>query len=231
MPYISGGSPAEEYSIPWQVRVEINGKRCGGTLISNRHVLTAAHCFEHGNAMFVVVGGHYINDDSDGARHNVCKTSIHPKWNEWTREFDFAILHLETPVEFGPRAVPACLPAQRLDGGRDGLDWMQTGRTMTVSGWGLLAPDEYETPNELYVVKVPGVSDERCKDMHRDFTRRFGIHITDNMLCAGDNENTNRDANSGDSGGLLCNCPDSQCVHPKMLYLQCSPFEMKAGIV
>ena len=157
--------------------------------------MTAAHC---GDRDFATVGKHSLDDTSDGIRHKVCKTSLHPEWNEWTKDFDFAILHLEKPVEFGPRVTPACLPARRFDGGWDGLDWMQTGRKMTVSGWGQFTYDNYKTPSKLHGVKVPGVTNERCREMFQDFP----IKITSNMLCAGDAENGGVDSCRGDSGGL-----------------------------
>ena len=193
-----GGSEVTPYSIPWQVVTEVNGiQNCGGTLISNRHVLTAAHCRDR---EFVIVAKHSLTDKTDGIRKKVCKTTIHPNYNMANKDNDFAILHLEEPVLFGARVAPACLPSRRFDGGWSGLNWIETNRTMTVSGWGLLNQEDLKQSSTLHSVKVPGVTNSHCDellDMHD-----YGLAITSNMLCAGDIENGKIDACKGDSGGL-----------------------------
>ena len=225
---IVGGSEATPHSIPWQVSVQTlmeDGKLkhgCGGALLSPRHVITAAHCtkilvklpgsFQPDWSRYVVVGEHSLNDTSDGRVHRKCRSEEHPLYafnpdDVKGAKYDFAIIHLEKPVDIGPRAVPVCLPTSRLGG-----DFL-AGKQMTVSGWGLLNGtfNENETfnlndimvhrgPNNLQVVKVPGISNEVCEQKYKG---EGPIHSGE--LCAGDLNVGGIDSCSGDSGGNLLN--------------------------
>ena len=191
---IVGGSAVTPYSLPWQVGlVSIGGSRpwCGGTLISPRHVLTAAHCTDSPN-FEIIVGEHSHTDSSDGTRHTICRAVNHPQYNQpISLNNDFSIVHLQQPVEIGTRAAPACLPTANLSG-----DFL-AGKTMTVSGWGRLSYGG-SAPTVLHKVDVPGISNDQCK------TSYGSNRIADAMLCAGDVANGGIDSCQGDSGGM-CN--------------------------
>ena len=229
---IVGGSEATPHSIPWQVSVQTlmeDGKLkhgCGGALLSPRHVITAAHCtkilvklpgsFQPDWSRYVVVGEHSLNDTSDERVHRKCRSEEHPLYAFNPDEgkgakYDFAIIHLEKPVDIGPRAVPVCLPTSRLGG-----DFL-VGKQMTVSGWGILngTINENDTfnanmtltqliswlsPTNLQVVKVPGISNEECEQKYKG----EGL-ISSAELCAGDLNVGGIDSCSGDSGGNLLN--------------------------
>merc|ERR1711881_801349 len=80
---IVGGSEVTPYSLPWQVafvRRGSNSPFCGGTLISDRHVLTAAHCTS-GSSPDVMVGEHRVTSTTDGTRHTTCRFVDHPSYN------------------------------------------------------------------------------------------------------------------------------------------------------
>ena len=171
-----------------------NGGRpdCGGTLISNRHVLSAAHC---GDRDVVIVGKHSLKDSSDGVRHKICRTVFHPNFNAKTMEYDFAIHHLEQPVSFGSNVSPACLPSGRFDG-------VRTGKKMRVSGWGWLEYQSYKLsswPDKLQGVEVSAITNDRCRNLYNGI-----FPITSDMMCAQGVENgmQSNDACLGDSGGL-----------------------------
>ena len=187
---IVGGSSVTPYSIPWQVAlVDVGGNQpfCGGTLISDRHVLSAAHCM--GGTFDVIVGEHRISDASDGIRHEICRGTKHPKYNDNSMNNDFAIIHLKEPVKLGSRAALACLPDSSLGGNR------LNKKKMTVSGWGTLSAGGNQ-PNVLHSVKVKGITNKQCK-------RLYGGGITGAMLCAGNVKNGGVDSCQGDSGGKL----------------------------
>lgn len=192
---IVGGSETGAYSLPWQVGLVPKNRRrpfCGGTIISNRHILTAAHCTEGKGSRFdVVVGEHDTTGSSDGTIHKVSRVVEHPSYN--FPNFDFAIVTLETPISFGARANAACLPTRSWTG-----DFL-VGKMLTVSGWGAISQGG-GSPTVLHSVKVPGLSNSRCNMIeHVNYKNR----ITSQMLCAGNVNDGGIDSCQGDSGGPL----------------------------
>ena len=86
---------------------------CGGSLLSSRSVLTAAHCTEQfpASALFVLVGEHNVTDPGDGQEKVAVVQKIeHPGYNRNNDDNDFAILVLAQPVAFRKEVAPICLP-------------------------------------------------------------------------------------------------------------------------
>lgn len=197
---IIGGSEVIANSIPWQVGIYFKGGEkigCGGTLLSDKHVLSAGHCFVNprlkASDVVVVVAEHDQTDDSDGTRHKISKYTNHPNFKYLATGFlyDFSMLHLIEPVELGDLAVPACLPDLRFSGNE------LVGKKLTVSGWGRINPDSTEKPDLLQSVDVPVISQDECIKAYepkRD--------ITDSMICAG-YKTGGMDSCQSDSGGPL----------------------------
>jgi len=193
---IVGGTEATPFSIPWQVAlVPTFSMRpfCGGTLISPRHVMTAAHCTEGNDvgSFRVVVGEHNTATSSDGVAHTIACKKEHPQYR--FPRFDFAILTLDKPVDItsaDSKARVACLPSDtnRLYG---------NGESLTVSGWGTQREGASSLPSVLHHVQVPGVTNQVCQQDYAQVTT-----ITSAMMCAGLDEG-GIDSCQGDSGGPL----------------------------
>ena len=180
------------YSIPWHVAFVIKGSDvpfCAGTLISDRHVLTAAHCtrflVERGYEGEIIVGEHDIASSEDGTRHTYSHYTDHPSYNKNDFSYDFSILHLRTPVQIGSRANVACMPPAKFAGN------YLAGKSLTVSGWGARS-EGGRPPTTLHAVRVPGISNYQCRRSYRS--------ITDAMICAGQTRG-GVDSCQGDSGG------------------------------
>jgi len=186
---IVGGEEAGPYSLPWQVALVppySSSPFCGGTLISDRHVLTAAHCTgANGGVWDVIVAEHDATNSADGTRHKVCRVKDHPSYDTGNNNNDFAIITLSKPVTIGTRGNFACLPTDEMGGSF--LD----DKTMTVSGWGRLGAGQ-SGPDKLYTVDLPGVANADCS-----------FSITEQMLCAGKMGENKVGACNGDSGGPL----------------------------
>ncbi|XP_040836277.1 prothrombin isoform X1 [Ochotona curzoniae] len=212
--YIDGrivkGQDAEKGSAPWQVMIFRKSPQellCGASLISDRWVLTAAHCLLYPpwdknftiNDILVRIGKHNRNSYERSVEKisTLERIVIHPGYN-WrvNLDRDIALLKLKKPVAFSNYIHPVCLPDKRVVN-----RLFQAGYKGRVTGWGNLKETWTVTmnevqPNVLQMVNLPLVEVPVCKASTR-------IRITDNMFCAGykPEEETRGDACEGDSGG------------------------------
>ncbi|NXG41033.1 FA10 factor, partial [Psilopogon haemacephalus] len=195
---ITGGTLCHRGHCPWQVMLVLirNSKDvgfCGGSLISSRWVVTAAHCLDLVRPHHVTVGEYSFWDFDKYQREfkeqkiNVEQSWTHPHYDSNDYNSDIALLYLSSNVILNEYAIPICLPSPNL-----ATLLSEEGRIGMVSGWGA-THDRGSTLRFLMKVWLPIVSLETCQQA----TERL---VTDNMFCAGYNTEV-ADACKGDSGG------------------------------
>ncbi|XP_077438419.1 coagulation factor X isoform X2 [Vanacampus margaritifer] len=188
-PRIVGGALERLGGSPWQVLIRrVDGYGfCGGTLVSDRWVISAAHCFQQ-KAHHVTIGDFDKQRRDPGEQTILVKqVLLHPHFHEFTLDSDVALLYLAQSVIRGPTAIPACLPDPHLS-----KYLLKVDNRGLVTGWGAT---QYLRRSSRFLRKValPVVNQHVC-------TKSTAQAITDNMFCAG-YADVGMDACSGDSGG------------------------------
>ncbi|XP_055022578.1 coagulation factor IX isoform X2 [Boleophthalmus pectinirostris] len=186
---IVGGALEVLGGSPWTVliRREDGFGFCGGTLVSERWVLTAAHCFQETKAHHITAGDvDKMRPDPGEQKVLVQKVLVHPHFHDFTLDSDVALILLKTPVLFSSSSLSACLPDPHLS------TYLLRDVQGVVSGWGTT---QFLGRSSRFLRKVtlPVVSYETCSGSTEQV-------ITDNMFCAGVAD-ASRDSCSGDSGG------------------------------
>ncbi|XP_015249736.1 PREDICTED: tryptase-like [Cyprinodon variegatus] len=191
---IVGGEDASPKSWPWQVDLQRSGTHwCGGSLISKKWVLTAAHCVT-GTEPFiweVFLGRQKLTDGNtkNEVSRKIGKIVVHPRFNSITFDNDIALLRLSSSVKFTDYIRPVCLAERGST--------FSNGTTSWVTGWGNVAegvPLPY--PKTLQEVKVPVIGNRQCNCLLGKGS------VTDNMICAGVLPGGS-DSCQGDSGGPM----------------------------
>ena len=199
-PRIVGGE-ASSQTYSWMVSLQtLDGQHfCGGSLISNHWVVTAAHCTSGFSAeqIKVVVGIQNLNQPSEGETLNVRTIYNHGEYYIPDElDNDIALLRLDSDSVYSPIATIS----------ESDFALVSEGELLTAIGWGALqnldpdlSDDELAAlfPNALQEVELPLVSPSVCRDVY------FGLfRQSDQPLCAGF-EDGGKDSCQGDSGGPL----------------------------
>ena len=87
---IVGGSAAEEGSVPWQASLAVSGDNifCGASVVTDRHLVTAANCLAGVEQSTLGVVDILVNE------YNTADNKIHPQFNHETLKNDIAVITL-----------------------------------------------------------------------------------------------------------------------------------------
>ncbi len=194
---VVGGDPAEAGQIPWQVALiitdpdDVNRQYlCGGSIIENGWVLTAAHCVHrHGKHpdKITVISGTTKLSAADAKRANATRVLVPIEYSPITQDFDVALLKVET-TGHSIRLAPTS-PADNSN--------------VIVSGYGRVKEDGV-TSDVLQFVKLIIKPWQDCKKNYAEASNPS--EVTANMICAAKSKpeaEKKGDACQGDSGGPL----------------------------
>lgn len=187
-PKIAGGRPADPGEYPWMAalitRRDTTGAFCGGVLITDRHVLSAAHCSNRIKIQELFVRlGEYSFEQANETRtrdFRVAEIRQHVDFDMTTYENDIALLKLLRPSTFNSYIWPICMPP---------IGDNYEGKRGVVIGWGT---QFFGGPNSatLMEVAVPIWKNDDCQE-------KYAHEIRDTVMCAGASQ---VDSCQGDSG-------------------------------
>lgn len=189
---IVGGENALQGEFPFIVslRSKSYGHFCGGSLIAQNWVLTAAHCVRGGSIDEIWIGLLDQKNTAGVEKIKPLKIIAHEKYNEKTMDSDFALIQLSQNSSYAPVAFNEI--EINIDEAIDAAPIMST-----TAGWGTLKEGDYNLPNMLQKVSVPLVSQKNCNAKDA-----YDGDITNTMICAGYKQG-GKDSCQGDSGGPL----------------------------
>ena len=222
---IVGGQPAAEGKFPWQVRLYGSDDDqvgfCGGSIIGDRWILTAAHCLLNTEAVTV---GYGSNDRTKTTKIPSEKIIVHPGYIAGEKT-DVALIKLAKPI-------PNAAAISYADAAQEKA-LMPTGAKVTVTGWGaiwdfpafqnsvqvmagrstvserkLLSDEELQAPRKLHEVDVEVIDDAECKAVY-DALQVPAFTIGNTEICA-IAPTGGKDSCFGDSGGPLIVKADNQ---------------------
>ncbi|KAF1652798.1 Chymotrypsin-like protease CTRL-1, partial [Eudyptes chrysocome] len=185
---IINGQNAVSGSWPWQVSLQTRSGShfCGGSLINENWVVTAAHCEFNPYSHVVVLGEYDRGSNTESVQvKTVVRAITNPSWNPHKLNNDITLLKLSSPARLGPRVSPVCLP--------QATDDFPGGMTCVTTGWGRTNTNSQALAARLQQVTVPLISPRQCM-------QHWGNRITSSMLCAG---GVGASSCQGDSGGPL----------------------------
>jgi len=186
---IVGGFEAEEHEWPWIVALFIDDMWfCGGALISDEFVLTAAHCAEDASRFDILAGAHNVRASSEPERVEISSYNgwTHPDWDTNTLANDLALIRLPEKITFNDYIIPACLPTPDLVA--------KEGDLVTPIGWGRPSDSASGISPVLRMVRdLPIITNKECNDV-------YGI-VGDGVVCM--DTSGGKGTCNGDSGGPL----------------------------
>uniref|UniRef100_A0A1V1FKM4 Putative serine protease 64 isoform A n=1 Tax=Reticulitermes speratus TaxID=60591 RepID=A0A1V1FKM4_9NEOP len=187
---ITNGEPAKRGQFPWQVAIIIDlNSFCGGSLISDTWVLTAAHCTNNSSIFIVSLGTVQLSDPDSGSVVQVALNSIvHSEYNNITLNNDIALIRLPVPVDFSLYISSVRLPS------RSQLTTDFVGQTVRISGWGRMSDLSTGRPDTLQYANMSVIANRECFDIYPSY-------VTSTMICVSTADK--RSPCKGDGGGAL----------------------------
>jgi secreted trypsin-like serine protease len=208
--HVVGGTNADILAVPWQVYIQIskaNGTfACGGTLIAERWVLTAAHCFNNGtrsgdyvpvdvSEITIFSGSADLSKLSQLRANSVSRLIVHASFRQDINANDIALLELQVPVPSPAQPIRLMVFSTQIDA--DFEFGNAQSDNLFLSGWGRTSTDGNVSTQVLQKTTLDGVADITCARAWRWANTSV---TASNFICA---NATDKGSCSGDSGGPL----------------------------
>ncbi|XP_053695743.1 trypsin-1-like [Sabethes cyaneus] len=199
-PRIVGGDEARQHEFPYQISLQWNFNQtdkpvlhfCGGSLLNENFVLTAAHCrtsYSDDGYIEVVAAEHDTSVHEGSEQRRLVKTfTIHEKYPGGVAPNDIAVIRVNKPFELNDKVKAVQLPKK----------FEQFEGDVMLSGWGSVSTDVVpDYPEKLRKAVLPLVEYDTCLSLWD-----FSLALEDSSVCAGPLDGS-KSGCSADSGGPL----------------------------
>ncbi|XP_047526431.1 chymotrypsin-1-like [Pieris napi] len=180
----------------YQVSIRVHRGRkdfhtCGGSIINEEYVLTAAHCIYRKNMkeMSIVVGSHTI--DKGGNRYKIKKLIPHLDYYKPTVKNDIGIVQIQGKIKYNDKVQPIELLKEMAP----------IGKKCLFTGWGYTDLKGKTLPNNLQMLEFETISNDDCTKQLKSSPYPKLVPVNAGQLCA--KRPNNKGACYGDSGGPL----------------------------
>jgi len=177
---------------PFIVRLKVDKMfLCGGAILNEQWIVTAAHCLFNMNHVFVTIGDRSkLFHEEDEVQVFPEHFFVHPHFDKTSMVNDVALIKLPKPIPFTDKIQPVCL-AKTVPA---------PGTSCFVAGWGATSQGGFSS-DKLLEAKVETIPDHQCSS-----SQSYGKwYQKETMLCAGKFDEGGTDSCQGDSGGpLIC---------------------------
>ncbi|KAH8313404.1 hypothetical protein KR067_005432, partial [Drosophila pandora] len=203
-PKVSGGRPARQGSFPWMalLKYDIDDPRpfrCSGSLITENHILTAAHCIvQQPDVIAVRMGEHDLETERDcavlGGTKVVCQEyedyevediRVHPNYVHGQINYDIAVIKVKGIIRPKSHIKPICLPIEEKS------QELSYNQDFYIAGWG--RTDKTDEPSVLQKAIIQRKGLDECRQFYGN------DEVNDNHICATGSEL--KHTCQGDSGG------------------------------
>ncbi|WP_300524811.1 serine protease [Alcanivorax sp.] len=209
----------QEAASAWATYPVFQAQYCGGTLLSQDWVLTAAHCVQFNGVntnaadIELLIGSQTLDVATNSPLlHSAASVIVHPGYNQLTNANDIALIQLDEPVTIGSNVQPGVLATPGTDEKTEELS--NYNDILSALGWGVVTYDDPERQQPVYSLDLQEVAldyvpNAFCQNSYN--LNGNSESILDSMLCANepspdgnpDGDPFGEDSCQGDSGGPL----------------------------
>lgn len=184
-----GGENGTLGQFPFQVSLRNPRNRhfCGGSILSERWVITAAHCAVGQNVSDIIVAVGTIQI-KEGVIYELDQIFVHEKYDSSTIQNDVSVLKTAKEIVFNANARPIAIRST----------YTNEAEVATASGWGLTKYPG-EVPDILQFLAVKTLNNEKCA---QELDTLIGTNIYNGSLCTL-THHSGQGMCMGDSGGPL----------------------------